>query len=204
MRLLGNLRWSLLVALTGLLLLTEAQGKPEGDEVKAILQKAEAGDAQSQTWLGMMHYEGAGVSKNIDEAAKWIKKAAESGSPEAQYMLSKMYGNGEGVEKSDSEQSKWLLKAAESGHAKAQYEYGDRIGFYFGKRDPGRDAESVKWLRKSADQGYAPAQVALADCFYLGEGGVSESNEEAEKLYRKAADWDNSVFGPAACISGGG
>jgi TPR repeat protein len=189
MQLLGNLRWPLLVALAGLLLTTEVQGKAEGHEVKAILQKAEAGDVQSQTWLGIMHYEGAGVSKNLDEAAKWIKRAAESGSIEAQYMLSKMYGNGEGLPKSEADESKWLLKAAESGHPKAQYEYGRRIGFYFGKRDPGRDAESVKWIRKSADQGYAPALVALATCFYLGDG-VAESNEEAEKFYRKAADQD--------------
>jgi TPR repeat protein len=185
----GNLRWPLLVALAGLLLTTELQGKVESDEVKAILQKAEAGDIQSQTWVGMMYYEGAGVPKNLEEAARWIKKSAESGSIEAQYMLSKMYGNGEGLPKSEADESKWLLKAAESGHAKAQCEYGRRIGFYFGKRDPGRDAESVKWFRKSADQGYAPALVALARCFYLGDG-VAESNEEAEKLYRKAADQD--------------
>lgn len=189
MQLLGNLRWPLLVALVGLLLSTEVHGKAESDEVKAILQKAEAGDIQSQTWVGMMHYEGAGVPKNLEEAARWIKKSAESGSIEAQYMLSKMYGNGEGLPKSEADESKWLLKAAESGHAKAQCEYGRRIGFYFGKRDPGRDAESVKWLRKSADQGYAPALVALANCFYFGDG-VAESNEEAEKFYRKAADQD--------------
>jgi TPR repeat protein len=189
MQLLGNMRWPLLVALAGLLLSTEVHGKAESDEVKAILQKAEAGDIQSQTWIGMMYYEGAGVPKNLEEAARWIKKSAESGSVEAQYMLSKMYGNGEGVSESKADESKWLLKAAESGHAKAQCEYGRRIGFYFGKRDPGRDAESVKWIRKSADQGYAPALVALATCFYLGDG-VAESNEEAEKFYRKAADQD--------------
>jgi len=191
MRLLGNLRWSLIIAITGLLLSTEAQGKPEGDDVKSIRQKAEAGDLQSQTWLGMMHYEGAGVSKNLDEAAKWIKKAAESGSAEAQYKLSEMYGNGEGVEKSDSEQLKWLIKAAESGHAIAQYNYGRRIGFNFGPRtrDLSKDAESAKWIQKSADQGYPLALVALANCFYFGHG-VPESNEEAEKYFRKAADQD--------------
>lgn len=190
MQLLGKLSWPLLVALAGLLLSTEVHGKAESDEVKAILQKAEAGDIQSQTWIGMMYYEGAGVPKNLEEAARWIKKSAESGSIEAQYMLSKMYENGEGLPKSVADESKWLLKAAESGHAKAQCEYGIRIGFYWlRKRDPGRNAESVKWLRKSADQGYAPALVALANCFYFGDR-VAESNEEAEKFYRKAADQD--------------
>lgn len=189
MRLLSNLRWPLLAALSGLMLIPEAQGKPESDEVKAVLQKAEAGDMQSQAWLGMMHYEGAGVSKNLDEAAKWLKRAAESGSVEAQYMLSKMYDKGEGLPKSEAEKSKWLIKAAESGHAKAQYEYGFEISFYFGPRNPSRDAESVKWFRKSADQGYAPALVALANCFYFGDG-VVESNDEAERYYRKAAEQD--------------
>lgn len=190
MQLLGNMRWPLLVALAGLLLSTEVHGKAESDEVKAILQKAEAGDIQSQTWIGMMYYEGAGIPKNLEEAARWIKKSAESGSVEAQYMLSKMYGNGEGVSESKADRWKWLLKAAEGGHAKAQFDFGEHVSTFWSsypaKSDP---VEGVKWYRKSADQGYAPALVALATCFYLGEG-VAESNEEAEKFYRKAADQD--------------
>ena len=190
MKLLGNIRWPLLVALAGLLLSNEVHGKAESDEVKAILQKAEAGDIQSQTWIGMMYYEGAGVPKNLEEATRWIKKSAESGSVEAQYMLSKMYGNGEGVSKSKDDKLKWLLKAAEGGHAKAQFDVGGHVSSrwssYPAETDP---VEGVKWFRKSADQGYAPALVALATCFYLGDG-VAESNEEAEKFYRKAADQD--------------
>ena len=190
MQLLGNMRWPLLVALAGLLLSTEVHGKTESDEVKAILQKAEAGDIQSQTWIGMMYYEGAGVPKNLEDAARWIKKSAESGSVEAQYMLSKMYGNGEGVSESIADRWKWLLKAAEGGHAKAQFDFGHHVSTFWSsypaKSDP---VEGVKWFRKSADQGYAPALVALARCFYFGEG-VAESNEEAEKFYRKAADQD--------------
>lgn len=194
MQLLGKLRWPLLVALVGLLLSTEVQARAESDEVKAILHKAEAGDIQSQTWVGMMYYEGAGVPKNLEEAARWIKKSAESGSIEAQYMLSKMYGNGEGLEQSYAHKMKWLRKAAESGHAKAQFDLGQDAAF---GRPFGRSLnlnvidkeEGVKWFRKSADQGYAPALVALANCFYFGDG-VAESNEEAEKFYRKAADQD--------------
>lgn len=185
----GNLRWPLLVALAGLLLTTELQGKVESDEVKALRQKAEAGDVQSQTWIGLMYYSGAGVPKNLEEAAKWIKKSADSGSAEAQYKLSQMYDKGEGLPKSESDQLKWLLKAAESGHAKAQFEYGLRLAFYFGPTDPSRDKKGIVWYKKSADQGYALAMVALAECFYYGRG-VSESNEEAEKLFRKAAGQD--------------
>lgn len=186
---LGDSRWHLLVALAGLLLITELQGRVESDEVKALLQKAEAGDVQSQTWMGLMYYAGAGVPKNLEEAAKWIKKSAESGSAEAQYKLSQMYDKGEGLPKSESDQLKWLLKAAESGHAKAQFEYGLRLAFYFGPTDPSRDKQGIVWYKKSADQGYALAMVALAECFYYGRG-VPESNEEAEKLFRKAAGQD--------------
>ncbi len=40
---------------------------------------AEEGDAFAQASLGLMYYDGEGVPKDYQEAAKWYRMAAEEG-----------------------------------------------------------------------------------------------------------------------------
>ena len=63
-----------------------------------------------------MYYEGKGVTKNKQEAAKWYRKVAEQESPYAnyaRYMLGFMYDYGDGVAKDKQEAIRWYRKAAQ-------------------------------------------------------------------------------------------
>ncbi len=59
-----------------------------------------------------MYLNGIGVTKNDEEAFKWIRKAAEHESQtDAQRTLGNLYGNGMGTAKDEDEAAKWLRRA---------------------------------------------------------------------------------------------
>ena len=58
---------------------------------------AEAGDPYAQFYLGLMHYDGIGISQDLLEAEKWFRMAADQGHAPAQISLGVMYGEGQGV-----------------------------------------------------------------------------------------------------------
>ena len=152
---------------------------------QSIKERAEQGDAEAQSALGIMYDLGEGVPEDDAEAVKWYRKAAEQGNADAQCNLGVMYRRGEGVPEDDVEAVKWFRKAAEQGNAKAHYNLGR--AYNFGKGVPEDDAEAVKWYRKSAEQGYADAQCILGDMYELGKR-VPQDDVEAVKWYRKAAE----------------
>ncbi len=58
---------------------------------------AEAGDPYAQFYLGLMYYDGIGISQNLLEAEKWFRMAGDQGHAPAQISLGVMYGEGQGV-----------------------------------------------------------------------------------------------------------
>ena len=54
---------------------------------KELLNEAKHGNAESQSLLGQMYYEGLGVKQNYKKAALWLQKAAKQGDTEAQKDL---------------------------------------------------------------------------------------------------------------------
>jgi TPR repeat protein len=65
--------------------------------------RTEQGDADAQKELGDMYRSGEGVTKDINEAAKWYHKSAEQGNGDAQYILGSLYSKGDGVLKDSTE-----------------------------------------------------------------------------------------------------
>lgn len=84
-----------------------------------LLKAAEQGDANAQTWLGLMYYKGQGVQKDDAVSVIWWQEAAEQGNKWAQFNLGLMYANGEGVLKDNAVAARWYRKSAEQGHARA-------------------------------------------------------------------------------------
>ena len=82
------------------------------------------GDANSQRYLGIMYFDGKGVTQDYQEAVKWYLLAAEQGNASAQYNLGLKYDYGKGVTQDYKEAVKWYLLAAEQGSASAQYNLG--------------------------------------------------------------------------------
>ncbi len=85
------------------------------NEVKALIVKAEAGDAEAQCNLGVCYANGKGVRKDGEEAVKWYRKAADQGLALRQYHLGLCYANGEGVPEDWVEGYAWLSLAGFNG-----------------------------------------------------------------------------------------
>lgn len=73
---------------------------------------AEQGDADAQTYLGNMYYNGDGVSQDYVQSAKWYLRAAEQGDAFAQHVLAAMYDEGLGVSQDYVQAYKWFDVAA--------------------------------------------------------------------------------------------
>jgi len=77
---------------------------------------AEQGDAGAQFNVGLMYYDGKGVSQSFEEARRWFQRSADQGYEKAQLNLGAMYGAGKGLRKPDFVQSyKWLSLCAAGG-----------------------------------------------------------------------------------------
>ena len=80
---------------------------------------AEQGDADAQTFLGFMYYEGRGVPQDYQEAVKWYRLAAEQGNASAQNNLGVMYSKGQVVPQDYIKAHAWLNLAASLGEESA-------------------------------------------------------------------------------------
>lgn len=89
-------------------------------EFEATKVLAEAGEADAQNNLGNRYYNGTGVARNDQEAARWYRLAAEQGNAHGQYNLGVMYENGRGFFRNSREAVRWYRLAAGQGHATAQ------------------------------------------------------------------------------------
>ena len=141
--------------------------------------------------LGILYYNGLGVTQNFEEAERCFRRAAEQGMENAQCGLGVLYEFGRGVEQSDTEAAKWYRKAAEQGFAEAQWRLGHC--YYAGVGVDVDYEESAKWLQLAAWQGLAKAQYGLGILYEEGRG-VEQSNTEAAKWYRKAAEQGDTLI----------
>lgn len=86
------------------------------EEERALIPAADAGDAVSQSELGLVLIE----KKLPERAVYWLKQAAAQGQADAMQWLGKLYAQGEGVEKDEAQAIEWIKQAAEHGHQIAQ------------------------------------------------------------------------------------
>jgi hypothetical protein len=129
------------------------------DALALFRQAADLGDSRAMQDLGEMFMEGAAVSKDDEEAARWFRKGADKGNTSAMLYLGGMYRLGNGVEQSDKDAADWFRKAADGGNAAAMYNLGT---LYEDGRGVPRDAALAKQLyQKAAQLGDQEAQKRL-------------------------------------------
>src|SRR6476620_11960473 len=78
---------------------------------KSLRKLAGQGDAEAQSRLGYMYYQGQGVPQDYAAALKWYRLAADQGNAEAQFDLAFMYYEGLGVPQDHVQAHKWLTLA---------------------------------------------------------------------------------------------
>jgi len=143
----------------------------DGMDIVQIKKKAEAGDAEAQSKLGVMCASGLGMKLDKQEAVRWYRKSAEQGYPVGQWNLAFMYVRGEGgVAENFAEARELFRKSATSGFTNAQYDLGMMLLNGLGGELNRKDAE--KWFRMAAEQGYREAKKILEE---LDSGKPSES-----------------------------
>ena len=147
--------------------------------------RAGQGNAKAQYNLGVVYYEGNGVTQDYEQAVKWTRLAAEQGYADAQYNLGVMYTKGQGVPQDNKEAVKWTRLAAEQEHVDAQYDLGVMYEYYLSLTKDYKEA--FKWYRLAAEQGFVKAQYNLAGIYKYGHG-VVQNYKEAVKWYRLAAE----------------
>ena len=105
---------------------TPQQKSPQffSEELAKLRKQAAAGVTKAQSSLGLMYFNGWGVTQDFQQAFIWAQKAAEQGDAKAQSNLGLMYFNGWGVVQDFKQAFIWTQKAAEQGYTKAQYNLG--------------------------------------------------------------------------------
>src|SRR5215831_6101449 len=158
-------------------------------EEKALLRRAQQGDASAQFWLGTAYEQGWFGKPDYQEALKWLRRGAKRDDPDAQDCLGQMYENGEGVPQDYAQAAKWYRKAAEhvpdlGGAGQGRNNLG--LLYLSGQGVPKDVVLAYMWFRLAGTEtilSYAKAQMTAVQ---IGE---------AERM---AADWINSHPDPQA------
>ncbi|MFI3287112.1 MAG: tetratricopeptide repeat protein [Rikenellaceae bacterium] len=138
-------------------------GRDKKSDFKALMRKADRGDAEAQFAVAECYEEGYGVTEDDYKAFKWYKKSAENGYTRAMHALAECYYDGEGISRNYSNALKWFTEAAEEGYAPSQYELGC---MYYDGKGVSRDRDKGKyWLKKASKQGYKKATSKLSDIY---------------------------------------
>jgi len=147
--------------------------------------KADGGDPEAMTDVGVLYEGGLGVKRDYKQAAAWYEKAAQLGFVLAQFDLANLYYDGRGVDRDRKQAARWYTAAAKGGHAKAQlylaqmYENGEGVD-----EDQGA---ALAWYQKAADQELPEAQYTLGKKLVYGDG-VGAEGQKGTDLLLKAAD----------------
>lgn len=134
-------------------------------ETKALIAKAEAGDAEAQFAVGGAYDSGKGAPHDEKEALKWYTMAAEHGHAEAQNSVGSMLQ----AYKRYAEARGWYEKAAAQGNAEATnslaYLYDLGLGV------PQNRQKGFEIYTRAADLGWAQAMWNIAVMYDAGQVG---------------------------------
>jgi len=155
-----------------------------GGEFEDTLKSAEQGNVFAQNDLGVLYYEGKGVSQDYKKAVYWFTKSADQGDDLAQFNLGFMYRNGEGVPQDYKQAVYWYKKSSAQGNVSAQSDLGSM--YDTGKGVTQDTKKAVYWYTKAAKQGYALAQFNLG-FMYTQDKGVLQDYKKAVYWYTKSA-----------------
>ncbi len=156
--------------------------------VEALEPAAEAGDAQAQFELALMHLNGMAVAKDARVAATWLRQASELGQTDAQFLYASMIYRGDGVPQDHREALHWFRRAAMAGHAEAQLNLG-----LMHERGDGTRADDVRahmWINLAASR-FSEAQVRERTLAIRGRNRVAQrlTPIQLETAHRLASDW---------------
>jgi len=156
--------------------------KPEVIDVKALKEKATAGDVESQFQLAKHHStlnkQGADLSVEVD----WLKKAVANKHTGAMYSLGRLYLK----DKSKIHDGiYWLKQSANLGFISAQEYLG--LIYLVGRNIDRDNDQALKYHLMAAKQNHLYSQYALGQIYHYGMGQEKDL-KKAIKYYLMAAN----------------
>lgn len=131
------------------------------------LKAAQHGNSSAQGMVGISYLYGfASLSKNQEEAVKWLTLSANKGFAPAQRALSECYIKGNGVAKNEKIAVEYLSQAAIGGDDEAQLQLSEM--YRAGQLIPEDRKKSFEWAERSAMQGNLTSLLKLASYYQYG------------------------------------
>ncbi len=128
----------------------------------AFAQDLQANNVKSNTTpsqelfdLGMNHFYGNFVPKDVNRGIYILELAGEQGSLKAQLNLARAYMRGYKIRKNTKKAFYWATKAALQNNSEAQLYLGEM--YLKGKGTRKDIKKGISWILKSKNQGYAKA-----------------------------------------------
>jgi uncharacterized protein len=136
--------------------------------VRALVERAQAGEPEAQQALGAAYETGTGVRLDLAEAEKWYRQAAAAGQAEAQYRLASLLLS----ERRFTDAVPWYERAAAQGHPGANTALGK---IYDQGTGVMRDSHTAfTYFSAAADLGSAEAMWNISLMF--NEGRLGKKN----------------------------
>jgi TPR repeat protein len=174
------LRIALLNALVAFVLIapeSRAAQPLDCNGLEKLGESAREGITEAQTELGWDYLQGKCLSKNIEQAKKWLAVASEHGDANAMTALGVLYhGVGE-----DEKAAEVASQAAKMGEPNAQSLLAWL--YYLGKGVPKDDGEALKWARESAEKNVGGGLRLLGLMYQKGIARLPKDQIEALKWY---------------------
>ena len=150
------------------ILLTSCAASPPSPEIQELIQKAGAGDTESQFELGGLYDFGYGVPRSGKETERWYKLAAEAGHSEAQNSMGSIYQAEERYEEALYWYEKSAAQSNELGINNLAYLYDLGLGV-------NQDRQKARDLYlKSANLGEPQAMHNLGQMYGAGQLGEKD------------------------------
>lgn len=162
-----------------------AQNGEEG-AIELLLPRAEAGDANFQTLLGIVYFDSALQNKtqeDVDRAVMFYKKAAAQNEPIAQFQLGRLYEKGYlDLAAQPDEAMKWYQAGADNPRSKGggPEMYLARM-YELGKSSAGVNMELAKKYYKIAAEKENPQAQAYFGAMAINSGKPDEGREWSVK-----------------------
>ena len=110
-----SIRFALAIAIA------TATGASLAQDLDAIRQKAQAGNAEAQYQLARAYYSGKGVAFDPKQGLQWLRKSADQNYASSEFALGVIFQLGDqSVSKNPHEAASWFRKAAQQNNTDAQ------------------------------------------------------------------------------------
>jgi len=149
-------------------------------DISSLQRRAQLGDAEAQTALGLAYRDGDGVPADDWKAAEWFRKAADQGNPVAQNALGVLYHIGHGVPKDLAQAFQWYKKSAEQKYPPGVFN--TAISYYNGDGVPVDMVTAYAWMLYADELGEKAAHDAVIRTADELEGRATEGELKLARL----------------------